>query len=148
MESQKFKPTQEMERVYLAYCDMEVKPTIKARMEEAHVERTKWYDWLKIDGFLEWWHEQTEAFMERSLSELNKIAYMKAGSDFRYMELLQMKYGKFRRTGDITTDGKSINTNINLSAFTQEELDNLEQLTRKAISTTNTDKLSSTEGTV
>ena len=139
MESQKFKPTQEMERVYLAYCDMEVKPTIKARMEEAHVERTKWYDWLKIEGFLEWWYEQTEAFMERSLSELNKIAYMKAGSDFRYMELLQMKYGKFRRTGDITTDGKSINTNINLSAFTQEELDNLEQLTRKAISTTNTD---------
>ena len=139
MESQKFKPTQEMERVYLAYCDMEVKPTIKARMEEAHVERTKWYDWLKIEGFLEWWYEQTEAFMERSLSELNKIAYMKAGSDFRYMELLQMKYGKFRRTGDITTDRKSINTNINLSAFTQEELDNLEQLTRKAISTTNTD---------
>ncbi len=101
---QKFKPTAGMKKCLLAYADMSLKPTIEARMEAIGMSRLTWYDWVEIEGFVEWWSSETQKIMQRSLSELDKIAYMKAGQDFRYMKMLQMKYGGFCRKEKIEMD--------------------------------------------
>jgi len=111
--SQKFVPTEEMKKCLLAYADMSARPTIEDRMKAVGLRRETWYYWCnEIEGFVEWWKTETEKIMQRSLSELDKIAYMKAGSDFRYMEMLQMKYGGYKRQNDITSDGNKIDAGI------------------------------------
>jgi len=108
---QKFKPTAEMKKCLLAYADMSLKPTIEARMEAVGMSRLTWYDWVEKEGFVEWWSSETQKIMQRSLSELDKIAYMKAGQDFRYMKMLQVKYGGFSKKQDIKLDG-DIDVNV------------------------------------
>lgn len=104
------------------------------------------------------WKENNKELFDR-FEELKQKPILKARQavvnglnepEFALKYLSKKKRDEFGDRIDLTTNGKDINNNqtINLSAFTQEELDNLEQLTRKAISTTNTDKLGGTEGAV
>lgn len=124
---QKFKPTAGMKKCLLAYADMSLKPTIEARMEAAGMSRLTWYDWVEKDGFVEWWKTETEKIMQRSLSELDKIAYMKAGSDYRYMELLQMKYGGFKKKQDVTSGDKPMNYTLEIIDKTEDVEDTSNQ---------------------
>lgn len=119
---QKYEPTEEMQKVLIAFCDMSVKPTVSARMDAANVGRTTWYEWIKDPRFLQWWKDETEAFMYRSISELNKIAFMKAGKDFRYMELLQTKYANYRKKTDVTSNDKPINDTGDIAKLLSEVL--------------------------
>ena len=97
---QEFVPNENMKKVLEAYCDMDTKPTISARMDHANVSRTMWYEWIQIPGFQEWWNTETDKFMESVVGELKKIGYMKSASDFRYWEAMMMKFGDYARKGE------------------------------------------------
>jgi len=126
--SQKFVPTEEMKKCLLAYADMSARPTIEDRMKAVGLRRETWYYWCnEIEGFVEWWKTETEKIMQRSLSELDKIAYMKAGSDYRYMELLQMKYGGFKKKQDVTSDDKPMNYTLEIIDKTEDVEDTSNQ---------------------
>jgi len=110
----KWQPTKDMWNVLKAWCDMETKPTVKDRMERAGVRRENWWEWIRKPEFVRWWNKQTEDFMKTTISDLNRISYLKASSDFRYMELLQMKYGGFKRSEsrDVTSKGDKLDAGI------------------------------------
>lgn len=110
----KWQPTKDMWNVLKAWCDMETKPTVKDRMERAGVRRENWWEWIRKPEFVRWWNKQTEDFMKTTISDLNRISYLKASSDFRYMELLQMKYGGFKRSEsmDLTSKGDKLDAGI------------------------------------
>ena len=69
---------------------------------------------IRKPEFVRWWNKQTEDFMKTTISDLNRISYLKASSDFRYMELLQMKYGGFKRSEsmDLTSKGDKLDAGI------------------------------------
>jgi len=106
--AQKFKPTEDQLKVLEASMNMEIKPTISAFMDEAGVSRRNWYNWIGNPEFVKWWGQQWEMFMGANVFHLDKMCYMKAASDFRYMELLQMKFAKFRRQQDVTSNNEKI----------------------------------------
>lgn len=112
---------------------------------------------ITVVTYYNWKKENEELFNRFDELRHNPILKAKLATykglddpEFALKYLTKKKRDEFGDRLDLTTNGKDINSNqtINLSAFTQEELDNLEQLTRKAISTTDTDKLGSTEGTI
>lgn len=105
---QKFKPTDAMVKVLQAFCDMDTAPSISARMDKASVSRTLWYEWIKTPGFMEWWETETTNYMQSYIGELLKIGIMKSPKDFRYWEAMMMKFGKYARKEDITSDGEKL----------------------------------------
>ena len=130
---QNFKPTEEMLKVLEAFADMELKPTVSARMEKAGVGRTMWYEWLKIDGFMDWWDTETNKIVQSNIGELRKIGYMKSASDFRYWEAMMTKYDKYARRSDFTSNGEKID-----GFFIMQQLgDELKQLTSEGESKDN-----------
>lgn len=110
----------------------------------ANISRQSYYNWEKENKEL--FDRFNELKQKPILKARQSVVNGLSDSEFALKFLSKKKRDEFGDRLDLTTNGKDINNNqtINLSAFTQEELDNLEQLTRKAISTTNTD----TEGTV
>jgi len=101
---------------------MEAKPTITAICEDEvdekgkvivqGISRTTWYEWNKDEGFVNWWAECWERHMRRSMFALDKIGWLKSAKDFRYFELLQMKYANFRKKHDVTTKDQPIKTTV------------------------------------
>jgi uncharacterized protein CbrC (UPF0167 family) len=110
--SQIFMPSKDMLTALKASFDMDTKPTIAAIMDKVSVDRTTWYTWIKNPGFVKWWTEMWQEYMRSQVFHLDKISYMKAASDFRYMELLQNKYANFSKKLDITSGGEKLSAGI------------------------------------
>lgn len=112
---------------------------LSTKDKPVHIAESVFYDYQKRHpDFL----EQKEALKLRpTLKARNSVVAGLNEPEFALKYLSKKKRDEFGDRLDLTTNGKDLvnNQTINLSAFTQEELDNLEQLTRKAISTTNTD---------
>lgn len=103
-----FVPTQRMVDLLKAAMNFEGKMTISGMCKEAGLDRKYWYVWWEKPGFREWWNEALAKHFEKSIWLLDKISFARAVKDYRYMEMLQMKYGKFRRQADVTSDNKSV----------------------------------------
>ena len=111
----------------------------------AGIAKQTYYTWIeKMPELKDRFEELRENPILKARAEV--VNGIEGNPEFALKYLTKKKRDEFGDKLDLTTNGKDLanNQTINLSAFTQEELDNLEQLTRKAISTTNTD----TEGTV
>jgi hypothetical protein len=99
-----FEPSELQVKVLEVSYNFEGKPTVTALCEEAGIARKTWYEWNNNEGFVTWWAENWKRHMQRNMWQLDRISYLKAGKDFRYMELLQMKYDKFARNENISHD--------------------------------------------
>lgn len=101
-----FVPKRTMVNAYLAWCDEETPPTVTAMCAKANIGVTTWYDWQKKPEFLAWWKEKTEKYMAGMTAIMDKRVMMKATSDFRFMELWQMKHGGYSKKA--TTVNKNV----------------------------------------
>lgn len=110
--AQRFMPNEDQLKCLKASMDMETKPTISAFMDKAGVNRRNWYNWIENEGFVKWWNDQWSAYMRSQVFHLDKISFMKAASDFRYMELMQTKYANFSKKLDVTSGGEKLSAGI------------------------------------
>jgi hypothetical protein len=114
-----FAPSELQVKILQKSFNMEGKPTITAMCandldEEGKeivgtgINRDTWYTWNKDPEFVNWWNTCWDTHMKNSMFMLDKVSWKKAYTDFRYMELLQMKYANFRKKFDQTSNGESI----------------------------------------
>ena len=103
-----WQPSKQMLKAMEVAQNMEGRVTVTGLCQEAGVDRSTYYQWWDKPEFCEWWHKTYELHMERSMWLLNKISYVRSLKDYRYMEMLQMKYAKFRKSADITSDHKRV----------------------------------------
>jgi hypothetical protein len=80
--------------------------------EACRVNRSNWYDWLKIDGFEEWFYETYRKNRKRILPQLDGIGmqFAKRGS-FQHWEAMNKKAGEdldSKGSMGVRTDGKTI----------------------------------------
>lgn len=109
-----FKPTEKMVAYLRAKIDLDVKPTITAECEAAGIDRGTYYKWLDDKRFVDWFNKEWDLAMSKQIPWLDKIGLLKSANDFRYFELLQMKFGKYSRaeksdntlTINVTSNGK------------------------------------------
>lgn len=106
--STKFEPTDRQLALLRARLDVEIKPTITAECKEAGIDRGTYYDWMKNPDFVEWFNNAWKESQKKLESWLDKVGYLKAMKDFRYWEALQMKYHKYSRKNDLTSEGEQI----------------------------------------
>ena len=92
-----FKPTSKMIDLLRAKLDIEVKPTITAECEKIGIERSTYYDWFEDARFVAWFNKEWQEGMAKMTPYLDKVGMQKALQDFRYYELLQMKFGNYKR---------------------------------------------------
>lgn len=103
---QPFKPTLHM----INWLDTAIQlatdsPTpISAKNEQ---RRENWYDWLKIDGFEDWFYENYKKKRRRWLPKLDEIGLKMADKDFKYWEAMNKKAGEI-------LDGASTNVQVNV----------------------------------
>lgn len=109
---QNFIPSKDMISAIKASMDMDTKPTISAFMDKAGLERTQWYRWIEDPRFVSWWNELWQEYVRSQVFHLDKISFMKAASDFRYMELMQTKYANFSKKLDVTSGGEKLSAGI------------------------------------
>jgi len=88
--------------------------------EQAGVDRSCWYNWLKKAGFAEWFYTEFNKAISFRVFELDMICYNNASKDFRYMELLQKKYGGLPVGGSGVK--VEVSANANAEAKTEVEL--------------------------
>jgi hypothetical protein len=112
IKEQIFIPSNDMIKALKASMDMETKPTVSAMMDKAGLERTQWYRWIKDPRFVSWWNGLWQEYMRSQVFHLDKISFMKAASDFRYMELMQTKYANFSKKLDVTSGGEKLSAGI------------------------------------
>jgi hypothetical protein len=118
-----FKPSNLMIYYWVAYAMPDVKPEVTDACRKAlelmesdgvtdlpsqESYRQYTYRWDEIEGYNEWKKEFWEELMVNGEQFLDKVGMMKSLSDFRYWEGMQMKYCKFRRQQDVTSDDKEI----------------------------------------
>jgi len=92
-----FKPSPKMIELLRAKLDIEVKPTITAECEKIGIDRSTYYNWFEDVRFVEWFNKEWEEGMAKMIPYLDKVGLQKALQDFRYYELLQMKFGNYKR---------------------------------------------------
>lgn len=105
---QKFVPSEKQIELLRVMIDGTGKPTITAFCEEAGIDRSTYYRWFDSSDFVAWFNKEWERAMAKKVTWLDRVGLMKSTKDFRYWEALQMKYGKFSRKEDITSNGKDI----------------------------------------
>lgn len=127
-----FKPTKKMRDLIKVMLDPEVKPTITAFCSGASINRQTYYNWFDNPVFVEWFNKEWDMAMAKQVSWLDRVGLTKSVVDFRYWEAMQMKYGKFKRKIDQTSDDKPINPGIDLSKLDKDELLKLAELADKA----------------
>jgi len=89
----KFNPNENQVKFLQAAINVGTYKNKTSVAEEAGVTRKVWYDWLKQDGFAEWFYTEFNRALKFRVFELDMICFNNAMQDFRYMELLQKKYG-------------------------------------------------------
>ena len=141
---QPFKPTLAMTFYWMAYADPYTKPTridvavkatelmkendvIEKDIPTAESIRRMTYEWEneeKYPGYREWRDQFWDKLMRDSKSMLDKIGMQKGVQDFRYWEVMQMKYANYKRKMDMTTDDKPINNTDQIANLLTEVLKN------------------------
>ena len=116
----KFDPSPEQVKFLEAAINVGTYKNKTSVSEQAGVDRSCWYKWLKKAGFVEWFYTEFNKAISFRVFELDMICYNKANEDFRYMELLQKKYGGLPvGNSSIKVDVKA---NANAEAKTEVEL--------------------------
>ena len=108
MSTEMFIPSEKQIELLRVMVDGTGKPTITAFCEEAGINRDTYYNWFDNPEFVGWFNREWEVAMAKKITWLDRIGLQKSPTDFRYWEALQMKYGKFSRRNDITTDNQPI----------------------------------------
>ena len=85
----------------------------------AGVSRHRWYDWLKADGFPEWFYGEFQRAIQFKIHELDAIGFRKAETDFKYFQLMQEKYGGLSSN----KPGFNIKVEANASAEAKTEIE-------------------------
>lgn len=86
----KFQPTPKMEE----WLDMSIEllSTSPTRVSEhLNMNRTRWYSWMKIEGFEDWFFEEYKKRRKRIIAKLDEIAMRNAAKDYRYWEAMNKK---------------------------------------------------------
>lgn len=105
-----FVPSEKQIALLREMIDGEGKPTITAFCAGAEISRQTYYDWFADDSFVKWFNHEWEMAMAKKVTWLDRVGLQKSVIDFRYWEALQMKYGKFRRREDVTSNDSEIKT--------------------------------------
>jgi hypothetical protein len=103
-----FKPTKQQLDWLKSALDPTVQPTISAIAKDCGVNRENWYGWIKDEAFMEWWGNVWDEGMKQANWFLDKVGMQMSTKDFRYWEAMQMKFGKFARKSDVTSQGEKV----------------------------------------
>lgn len=90
-----FKPTPHMEKWIDQAMQMET-DEIKAIAEACGMDRNNWYNWLKLDGFLDWFNAEWDRRLQSVGWRLDTIAVRNAKRDYRYWEGMQKRLGRLQ----------------------------------------------------
>ena len=82
------------------------------------------YEWESKPGYKEWALNYWNDLMNNSKQLLDKIGIQRGVKDFRYWEVMQMKYANYKRKMDMTTDDKPINNTDQIANLLMEVLKN------------------------
>lgn len=114
----KFQPSENQKdflQAAIANCSYKNKSKIS---EDAGVHRTRWYDWLKEDGFPEWFYSEFNRAIQFKVHELDTIGFRLAETDFKYWEAMQKKYGGLA----VSKPGVNVNVSANANAEAKTEI--------------------------
>lgn len=118
-----FVPSKKQIELLGAMLDIEVPSTVTGICKFVGISRSTYYEWFKDLQFKEWFKKNHCDSCLMSVAMLDKIAFSKAGEDFRYMELLQIKYGGYKKNIDVTTQDRPLNYTLEIIDKT-EDVDN------------------------
>ena len=84
--------------------------------DNCEVARRTWYDWLKVEGFEDWFYAEYAKRRRRIIPKLDEIGmqYAKRGS-YQHWEALNKK------VGDLVGEGVNVNTQINITPILGED---------------------------
>ena len=108
-----FIPSEKQILLVQEMIDGKGKATISAFCKNIDITRKTYYNWFDDTDFCIWFNKEWEMAMAKKVTWLDRVGLNNAPKDFRYWEALQMKYGKFRRGGDVTSGGDPVSININ-----------------------------------
>lgn len=73
---------------------------IKAISEACGIDRTVWYDWLKVPGFIEWHNAEWEKRLQGHSWKLDVYGFNQAKRDTKALELMMKRTGKIKEVGN------------------------------------------------
>jgi len=106
-DKQLFKPSANQEKWLDTAIQMET-DEIKAISEACGIDRTVWYDWLKVEGFIEWFNAEWDKRLKGHAWKLDAIGLKNSKRDFNYWKAMQQRAGKLQ------DDKGNVNVQVNI----------------------------------
>jgi hypothetical protein len=91
-DKQLFKPSANQEKWLDTAIQSETDEIAKIA-EACGIDRTVWYDWLKKEGFIEWFKGEWDRRLSASGWKLDAIGMRNAKRDHKYWESMQKRVG-------------------------------------------------------
>src|SRR4030042_4559030 len=115
-----FKPTRNMIKWLHVNVEHGYSASIEKIAQEVGIDRRNWYFWLKKEGFVNWWDEQTQKFLKLNRWKLDHIGFKKAENDYRYWKDMM------NRTGNTIPDNINVGQQVNTQfCITDEHLERI-----------------------
>lgn len=90
-----FEANPKMLKMLEAAISPDVEPNISAWAVAAGVDRSMWYRWQKIDGFIGWFNEEYRKSLEGVRTALVKVGLQKAlAGDVQFWKVMMEKMGE------------------------------------------------------
>jgi len=99
-----YKPSANQEKWIDIAIQMET-DEIKAIAEACDIDRTTWYQWLKQDGFIEWFNTEWDKRLRGHAWRLDVIGLKNAKKDFNYWKSMQKRVGRDVDQGSLPDEG-------------------------------------------
>lgn len=106
-----FEPTKGMIKWFEAAIELGHTASITSIAEKSELDRSNWYQWLEMPGFVEWWDSQWQQFLKLNRWKLDAIGMKQAERNYDYWKTMMERTGNITQEKGTTTANQF---NINL----------------------------------
>lgn len=115
-----FVPTKVMQGWLVKSIELGYTASINDIAKAGGYDRSNWYKWLDVAGFVDWWDSQWQKYLRTSRFKLDMIGFKQSEKDYRFWKDMM------NRTGNTIPEpaqiGAQINTQFNIPNATVERI--------------------------
>ncbi len=98
--TEKFNPSSAMVKWFETALELGYTASISSVAEKAKLDRTNWYRWLPMPGFVDWWDSQWQQYLKVHRWKLDAMGIKQAERNYDYWHDMMIRVGNLSNKPD------------------------------------------------
>jgi hypothetical protein len=108
-----FTPTKGMIKWFETTLELGHTASISEVARQAELQRSNWYQWVLIPGFVEWWDNQWQQYFKENRWRLKAIGLKQSERNYDYWHDMMVNSGQLNEK----SPSVQVNTQVNLDKY-------------------------------